>query len=537
LSRTEALQRSGARVAIQTPTVEGSLRLTGARFDDLKLKTYHQTVDPKSPEVHLLSPSGTDYPYFVEFGWSAADSKTPMPGDSTPWTLVSGTVLAPGHPVVLTWDNGQGLIFRREIAVDDQYMFTVSDTVTNQSGSAATLYPYGLVVRDGYPPHQIYSLLHEGFVGVAGDKLQDPSYDDFKDDGTPPKTFTSTGGWLGITDKYWMAALIPPQNETINGTFRATAYGGTKSYQSNYALGGRKLAPGATTTLRQRLFAGAKVVDTLRGYESAYGIARFDYAVDWGWFIFLTQPLFWLLDKIYRYVGNFGFAIIAATVVIRGVLYPLANASFKSMNKMKKVQPEMERLKQRFGDDQQKLQQEMMELYKREKVNPLSGCLPLLVQFPILFSFYKVQLVTIEMFHAPFYGWIKDLSAPDPTSILNLFGLLPYHIPVWVPAYISIGLWPILMGMTQWVQQKLNPAVADPVQARIFSLMPIFMTALFAGFPSGLVIYYTWNNMLSIAQQWVMMSREGVKVHLFENLKPPAFVRRQLARLDPRAKK
>jgi YidC/Oxa1 family membrane protein insertase len=528
LGRTEALKSSGPRVAIETPTLEGSLRLTGARFDDLRLKKYHQTTDPKSPEVDLLTPSGANYPYFAEFGWSAADGKTPVPGDKTPWKLVSGDVLSPGHPVVLSWDNGQGLVFTRSISVDDKYLFTVADTVTNQSAAPAVLYPYGLVVRDGYPPHQIYSLLHEGFVGVANDKLQDPSYSDFKDADTPPKTFSSTGGWLGITDKYWMAALIPPQDENFDGTFRAMPYGGDKSYQSNYALAARKLAPGATTTLTQRLFAGAKVVDALRGYESAYGIERFDYAVDWGWFIFLTQPLFWLLDKFYRYLGNFGLAIIAATVVIRAFLFPLANASFRSMSKMKKVQPEMERIKQRFADDQARQQQEMMELYKREKVNPLAGCLPLLIQFPIMFSFYKVQLVTIEMYHAPFFGWIKDLSAPDPTSILNLFGLLPYHIPTWVPAFISIGVWPVLMGITQWVQTKMNPAPGDPVQARIFGLMPIFMTFMFAGFPVGLVIYYTWQNLLSIAQQWVMMSREGVPVHLFENLKPPAFIRRLL---------
>jgi YidC/Oxa1 family membrane protein insertase len=536
LSRAEALKGSGPRIAIETATLEGSLRLTGARFDDLKLKKYHQTTDPKSPKVDLLTPSGTNYPYFAEFGWSAGNDKTPMPGDKTPWKLIRGDVLSPGHPVVLSWDNGQGLVFTREISVDDKYMFAVTDTVTNRSAAPALLYPYGLVVRDGYPPHQIYSLLHEGFVGVANDKLQDPSYSDFKDEGTPPKTFSSTGGWLGITDKYWMAALIPPQDENFDGTFRAMPYGGTKSYQSNYALAARKLAPGATTTLTQRLFAGAKVVDILRGYENAYGIARFDYAVDWGWFIFLTQPLFWLLDKFYRYLGNFGLAIIAATVVIRAVLFPLANASFKSMSKMKKVQPEMERIKQRFSDDQARLQQEMMELYKREKVNPLAGCLPLLIQFPILFSFYKVQLVTIEMYHAPFFGWIKDLSAPDPTSILNLFGLFPYHIPGWVPIYISIGLWPVLMGITQWVQTKMNPAPPDPVQARIFSLMPVFMTCMFAGFPVGLVIYYTWNNLLSIAQQWLMMSREGVKVHLFENLNPPAFIRRLFDGFGPTGK-
>ncbi len=526
LTRAEALKRGGARVLIQTPTVDGSFLLKGARFDDLKLKKYRETVDPKSPEIDLLAPTGTAYPYFAEFGWTAANRKIVMPDDQTPWRVKSGTVLSPGKPVTLTWDNGQGLIFTRTISVDDEYMFSVTDSVTNTSTEKTTLYPYALVVRDGVPKHQTYWVLHEGFVGVADDKLQDPTYADFKDAGTPPKTFSSTGGWLGITDKYWMAALIPPQNAKFNGAYRATPYGGDKSYQANYSLPGRTLEPGQSTTVTQRLFAGAKVVDTLRNYEHTLGIQRFDYAIDWGWFIFLTQPLFWLLDKFYRYLGNFGLAIILATVVIRLLLFPLANASFKSMSKMKKVQPEMERIKKLYADDQARQQQEMMELYKREKVNPLMGCLPMLVQIPILFSLYKVMFVTIEMYHAPFYGWIKDLSAPDPTSILNLFGLLPYHVPSFVPVFLSVGIWPILMGMTQWVQTKLNPAPGDPVQAKMFALMPVVMTFMFAAFPAGLVIYYTWNNLLSVTQQYVMMKRQGVPVHLFENLKPPAFVRR-----------
>ncbi|MBU6299595.1 MAG: membrane protein insertase YidC [Alphaproteobacteria bacterium] len=530
LTRAEALKRGGARVRIQTPTVDGSLRLVGARFDDLRLKKYHDTVDPKSPEVDLLAPTGTAYPYFAEFGWTAGKSKIAVPGDKTPWQLKSGSVLSPGNPVTLTWDDGQGLIFTRTISVDDQYMFTVTDSVVNKSDEKTTLYPYALVVRDGVPKHQTYWVLHEGFVGVAGDKLQDPTYDHFKDAGTPPETFSSTGGWLGITDKYWMAALIPPQNAKFDGAYRATPFGGDKSYQANYSLPDRTLEPGQSATVTQRLFAGAKVVDTLRSYEHTLGIARFDYAVDWGWFIFITQPLFWLLDKFYRYLGNFGLAIILATVVIRALLFPLANSSFKSMSKMKKVQPEMERIKKLYADDQARQQQEMMELYKREKVNPLTGCLPMVVQIPILFSLYKVMFVTIEMYHAPFYGWIKDLSAPDPTSFINLFGLLPYHVPSFVPVFLSVGIWPILMGITQWVQTKLNPAPGDPVQAKMFALMPVVMTFMFAAFPSGLVIYYTWNNLLSVTQQYVMMKRQGVPVHLFENLKPPAFVRRLVDR-------
>ena len=362
--------------------MDGSFLLKGSRFDDLKLKKYHETVDPKSPEIDLLAPSGSAYPYFAEFGWSAAGAKIALPNDQTPWQLKNGTVLSPGKPVTLVWDNGQGLVFTRTIAVDEQYMFTVTDSVENKSGAKTVLYPYALVVRDGVPTHSTSYLLHEGFVGVANDKLKDPTYDDFKKDGTPPETFDSTGGWVGITDKYWMAAVVPPQDEKYNGAFRATPYGGTKSYQANYSLSGRTLAPGQTITATQRLFAGAKVVDTLRAYERSLGIQRFDLAVDWGWFIFLTQPLFWLLDKLNRYLGNFGLAIIMATVVIRLLLFPLANASFKSMGKMKKVQPEMERIKKLYADDKVRQQQEMMELYKREKVNPVTGCLPMMVQIP-----------------------------------------------------------------------------------------------------------------------------------------------------------
>ena len=542
LPRSLALKQGGARILVKTPTVDGSILLKGARFDDLKLKNYRETVDPKSPEIDLLAPSGSEYPYFAQFGWSSTNSKLALPNERTPWTLKSGSVLSPGHPVTLTWDNGQGLTFTRTIAVDDQYMFTVTDSVTEASGGKTVLYPYALVVRDGVPKHQTFSMLHEGFIGSAEGSLKIATYDDFKKDDAQPKTFSSTGGWLGITDKYWMAAVLPPQNEAFSGAYRATPYGGTKSYQANYSLGARNLAPGGTITVTHRLFAGAKIVDLLNAYEKNLGISRFDYAVDWGWFIVLTKPLFWVLDKISRHVGNFGLAIILATILLRILLFPLANASFKSMGKMKKVQPEMEKIKKRFADDQQKQQQEMMELYKREKVNPLTGCLPMLVQFPILFAFYKVQIVTIEMYHAPFWGWIQDLSAPDPTSFVNLFGLLPFTVPQTLPGLLGpvafllhVGAWPILMGITQWVQFKMNPAPTDAVQAKMFALMPLIFTFMFATFPSGLVIYYTWNNLLSMAQQGYMMKKEGVPIHLFENLKPPAFLRRLFDRSNVQA--
>ena len=523
MTREAALKAGGQRVAIDTPMLDGSILLKGAKLDDLRLKKYHETIDPKSPEIVLLAPKSTDYPYYAEFGWVGASSSASgaMPDDQSVWKQEGNGTLSPGHPVTLTFDNGHGLVFSRVIAIDSQYMFNVTDSVANKSGAAANLYPFAYVAREGVPVEKTSYVLHTGFVGVAGGSEVDAKYDDFKDPGTPPKSFSSTGGWLGITDKYWLAAVIPPQGENYNGAYLgSTTQGDTKAYQANYRLSARAIAPGASVSVTHRLFAGAKVVDILKGYESKQGISQFDKAVDWGWFWFITQPLFWLLDIFYKFIGNFGLAILMLTVVVKLLFFPLANASFKSMGKMKKVQPEMERIKKSHASDQQKMQQEMMELYKREKVNPLTGCLPMLIQIPVFFSLYKVLYVTIEMRQAPFYGWVHDLSVPDPTSILNLFGLLPYHIPAFVPAYLSIGIWPILMGMTQWVQMKLNPAPTDPVQAKMFAFMPLIFTFMFAAFPAGPVIYYCWNNLLTLTQQWFIMSRQGVEIHLFSNLLP-----------------
>jgi len=537
LPRERALALGGTRIKIDTPSVDGTLMLRGARFDDLRLKHYHETSDPKSPEIVLLAPKGTNYPYFVDFGWTSAEGvKAPVPDDKSVWALVKGEKLSVGSPVTLQWDNGHGLVFTRQIAVDDQFMFTITDSVENKGANAATLYPYALVVRDGVPPGQHYWVLHEGFVGVADGTLKDASYDDFKDEGTPPKTFSSTGGWVGITDKYWMAAVVPPQNTNFDGSYLATPYGSTKAYEANYRLGARTAAPGGgTVQVVHHLFAGAKVVDTLRHYERTLGIARFDLAIDWGWFLIITQPLFWVLDQFYKLLGNFGLAILLLTVAVKLVTFPIANASAKTMAKMKKVQPEQEKIKERFKDDPVKQQQAIMELYKREKVNPLTGCVPQLLVIPVFFSLYKVFFVTIEMRQAPFYGWIHDLAAPDPTSIINLFGLLPFHPPSFIPAFLSIGIWPILMGITQWVQTKLNPAPADPIQARMFGLMPIMFTFMFATFPAGLVIYYTWNNLLGIAQQWYIMSRQGVEVHLFKNLRLDRLIGRLKGSAKPAA--
>ena len=519
LTRTQALKLGGPRIAIDTPMVDGSLLLKGARLDDLRLKTYHETTNPKSPEIVLLAPKNTDYPYYADFGWVGAKD---VPTDTSAWKRVSGNVIAPGKPVTLQWDNGHGLIFTRVIAVDNRYLFTVTDTVRNRSGATASLTPYAAITRDGVPKEKTSMYLHVGFIGVANGSEKDGDYDHFKDEGTAPVELSSTGGWTGITDKYWMAAVIPPQNAHFDGQYLGDSLpGGTKAYQANYRLAPRSLAPGAATSVTHRLFAGAKVVDILRFYQNKEGITDFDQAVDWGWFFFLTRPIFWVLDQFNHLVGNFGLAILLLTVAVKLIFFPLANVSYRSMSKMKKVQPEMERIKKQFADDPATQQKEIMDLYRREGANPLLGCLPMLIQIPVFIALYKVLYITIEMRQAPFYGWIHDLSAPDPTSFINLFGLLPFNPHTVLPAFLaflSIGIWPTLYGMTQFVQPKMNPAPADPMQARMFTFMPLIFTFMFAQFPAGLVIYYTWNNLLSVMQQYVIMRSQGVKVHLFENL-------------------
>jgi YidC/Oxa1 family membrane protein insertase len=521
MTRAAALKAGGPRIDIDTPMVDGSIQLRGARLDDLRLKTYRETVDPKSPEIVLLAPKSTDFPYYAGFGWVGQGVKTP--DDNTVWRQSSGTVLAPGNPVTLTWDNGQGLTFTRVIGIDNKYMFTVADSVANTSGKPVTLYPYGTVERQGIQKDESSMYLHVGFVGVANGSEVDAKYSDFKEPGTAPKSFASTGGWVGITDKYWMAAAVPPQNEHFDGQYLGTKTGsGVEAYQASYRLDPRAIPAGGHVTVTHRLFAGAKVVDILRGYQNDQKIARFDNAVDWGMLSFLTRPFFWVLDYLYKLFGNFGLAILGLTVVVKLLFFPLQSASFRSMSKMKKLQPEMERLKKTHADDPQKFQTAMMELYKREKANPISGCVPILLTIPVFIALYKVLFVSIEMRHAPFYGWIHDLSAPDPTSLVNLFGLLPFNPVAVLPQFLhilSIGVWPVLYGITMWVQQKLNPAPTDPVQAKMFAFMPLIFTFLFGSLPVGLVIYYCWSNTLNMLQQYIIMRREGVEVHLFENLK------------------
>jgi len=420
--------------------------------------------------------------------------------------------------VTLVYDNGEGLEFRRTIAVDDNYLFTIRDEVANKGASPVTLYPYALISRHGTPPTLGYYILHEGLIGVFGDKLQEQSYADIEK--KKEVSFTSTNAWLGITDKYWATTLLPLPTAKIQGQFSAFQ-NGTKRYQTYYNLDPQTVAPGATGSADTRLFAGAKEVSIVDGYNAQLGLNKFDLLIDWGWFYFITKPMFFTLDWIYRRVGNFGVAILILTVLIKILFFPLANKSYASMAKMKAVQPEMLAIRERFADDKMKQQQAMMELYKKEKVNPVAGCLPMLIQIPVFFSLYKVLFVTIDLRHAPFFGWIKDLSAPDPLTVFNLFGLIPWDptvVPVIGP-FLHLGPWPLIMGVTMWLQMKLNPPPPDPAQKMIFDYMPIIFTFMLASFSAGLVIYWAWNNTLSVIQQSVIMHKHGAKIQLFDNVK------------------
>ena len=510
-----ALLETTPRVAIETPLLSGSISLEGGRIDDLVLKNYREALDENSPLIELLHPLGTADAYFADFGWVAGQAGVPVPDNETSWEA-TGARLEPGQPLTLSWDNGEGLRFEQIYEVDEKYLFTVTQRVVNTGPSDTALLPFGRIVRNGTPQVQGFFILHEGFTGAFNEELEESTYDDLSDDvvgGQAKEDFTSTGGWLGITDKYWMVALIPEQGNQIEAKYHFSNQNGSERYQADYLSAARTVPAGGQIEITSRLFAGAKVVGIIEGYQDAFQIPLFDRAVDFGWFYFLTKPLFHLLDYFYHLLGNFGLAILALTVLIKLVFFPLANKSYRAMAKMRNLQPEMVKLRERFGEDRQRLNQEMMELYKREKVNPMAGCLPVLIQIPVFFALYKVLFVTIEMRHAPFYGWIADLSAPDPTSILNGFGLLPWSIPdLGFLAIISIGVWPLLMGLTMFLQTKLNPQPADPLQAKIFTWMPIFFMFLLAQFPAGLVIYWTWNNVLSIIQQYVIMKRAGAQI-------------------------
>jgi len=533
LTREEALALS-PRIAIDTPSLKGSIALKGGRIDDLTLKDYRETVDPTSPNVVLLSPAGDPHAYYAEQGF-VSDSPAndlALPTGDTLWKADTQGPLTQDSPLTLTYDNGKGLTFTRTIAVDDKYMFTISDKITNTGSEAVTLHPYGLVSRHELPHVQGFYILHEGLIGVADhgvewcgtfipSSLCEINYKKaIEKTKTTPLVFESTSGWLGITDKYWAAVVIPEQGKAFQAKFSGTQQDGRDRFQTDYLMASLTIAAGETGEAKGQVFAGAKEVGVVDGYAEKYAIPKFDLLIDWGWFYFLTKPMFFALDFFFKLVGNFGLAILIVTLCIKLVLFPLANKSYVSMSKMKLLAPEMQRIKERYGDDRMRQQQAIMELYKKEKVNPASGCLPILVQIPVFFALYKVLFVTIEMRHAPFFGWIKDLSAPDPTSVFNLFGLLPFD-PSQVPLighFLTIGAWPLVMGLTMWVQMKLNPAPPDPVQQKVFAWMPVFFTFLLASFPAGLVIYWAWNNFLSVIQQAVIMSRQGVKIELWDNI-------------------
>ncbi len=493
---------AGPRVRLESKNLSGSIALTGAAIDDVVLKGYRETPKAGADNIRLFAPPGGAGGYYAEYGWIASDPQIKVPGADTAWTASTAS-LAPGKPVTLSWDNGQGLRFSRTIAIDDSYMFTVTQKVENRGAAAVTLTPYALVNRTGTPKTEGFYILHEGPLGVFDGRLEEISYKDLVEKRQIPKT--STGGWIGITDKYWLAALVPAAANKVQGRFLHWKAGNIDKYQVDFTGEARALAPGASIEATSHLFSGAKEVRVLDGYAKTLNIANFDLAIDFGWFYFLTKPFFYLLDVLSKFLGNFGLAILAVTVLVKLLFFPLANKSYKSMNAMKKLQPRMMELKERYGNDRQRMNQEVMELYRREKVNPAASCLPILIQIPVFFALYKVLFVSIEMRHAPFYGWVHDLSAPDPTSFINLFGLLPFAVPGFIPQFISIGAWPIVMGVLMFLQMKLNPPPPDPVQAKIFMFMPVFFTFIMAPFPAGLVIYWAWNNLLSIAQQWYIM--------------------------------
>jgi YidC/Oxa1 family membrane protein insertase len=519
VSRDESLKLS-PRIAIKTPSLEGSIALKGGRLDDLVLAKYRETVDPNSAKVTLLSPAGGPNPYFAEHGWVAqAGGQTKVPDRDTVWTVEKGDALTPETPVTLNWDNGQGLVFRRTLSVDKEYMFKIVDEVENRTAADVALLPYARVHRVGTSNVVANYILHEGLIGVSGKEgLQELTYAGAVDNGLPKKLENVTGGWLGITDKYWAATLIPDQKEPYRATYsamKAANPGERNAFQADYLRGAVVIPPNARKGVEGHLYAGAKQATLIDSYEKALGIQNFDRMIDWGWFYFITKPMFTVLELINGLVKNFGVSILILTVLVKAAFYPLANKQYTSMARMKKLQPEMQRLKELYKDDPQRQQKETFELYRKEKINPLAGCWPILLQIPVFFALYKVLFVTIDMRHAPFFGWIKDLSAPDPTSMFNLFGLLPFS----VPEFLHIGVWPLIMGITMWVQMQLNPPQPDPIQQRVFAWMPVIFTFLLASFPAGLVIYWAWSNSLSIAQQWTINTKNGAEIHLMSNIK------------------
>ena len=534
------------RLTVDTPALTGSISLLGGRIDDLSLKSYRETLDPASPMVRLLSPVGQEHPYYAVFGWGPGTGLTAddVPGARTEWRIVKGGTLAPDAPVTLQWQNAKGMTFTREISVDDRYMFTVTDTVQNAGSAAVSLFPYGIVARHGQPAGlQNFFVLHEGMVSRTDGTLTEQKYKDLmelpvveREAAQAEVVDATTDGWIGFTDKYWMTTLIPEQGVPFTAVTKYVP--GADIYQTETRKPVQELAAGGSVSATVRLFAGAKEWATIRAYEKDLGVAGFIDSIDWGWFFFLTKPIFAVLHWLNAAIGNMGLAIIALTFVLKLLVLPLAYKSYVSMAKMKELQPELEALKERAGEDKQKLQKEMMQLYRDKKVNPAAGCLPILIQIPIFFALYKVIFVTIELRHAPFFGWLKDLSAPDPSSIYNLFGLLPWDAPAHGSflALIFIGITPIILGITMWLQQKLNPQPTDPVQQQVFAWMPWIFMFMLGGFASGLVVYWITNNLITFAQQYIIMRSHGHKPDIFGNIKA-GFKKREPVPVADKSKK
>ncbi|PBB81453.1 membrane protein insertase YidC [Mesorhizobium sp. WSM3879] len=512
-SRDQAVAAT-KRIKIDTPSLEGSINLTGARLDDLKLKHYTETVDKNSPEIQLLNPQALPTGYFAEIGFVGTDKTGAVPSSDTVWSVEGNPTLTPSTPVTLTYTNDKGLTFKRTISVDNDYMFTVSDTVQNSGSAAVSLFNYGRVTRYDKPAVASTYVLHEGLIGVTGTEgLTEYKYAAIEKD-KEVKPGKSTDGWLGITDKYWAVTMVPTEKQPFQPRY-GYFEDGRHRYQSDFLTDPINIEAGQSATIETEVFAGAKEVAKINSYEADRHIRQFNLLIDWGWFYFITKPMFWLIDTLYKFFGNFGLAILATTVIVKAIFFPLANKSYASMANMKKVQPKMLEIREKYADDKMKQQQAMMELYKTEKINPLAGCWPVALQIPVFFSLYKVLYITIEMRHAPFFGWIHDLAAPDPTSVFNLFGLLPFAPPAFLP---HMGAWAVVMGITMFLQMRMNPTPPDPTQAAVFTWMPVLFTFMMGSFPAGLVIYWAWNNLLSILQQGVIMKRQGAKIELWDNL-------------------
>jgi len=505
----EAVLNAFPRIKIATDRVIGSIRLKGALIDDLTLLNYRQTIKKDSPNIVILSPLNTENPYYAQFGWVSQTAGITVPDADTVWTADRDT-LSVGSPVTLRWTNPEGIEFSQVVSLDENFMFSIRQQVKNSSDKSVTLNPYGLISLTGTPETSGFWILHEGMTGAFDGTLQEESYSSLQDEDDGVIAPDGQSNWIGITAKYFATALVPDQKTENKGRWVHNAPRGAKEkYQADYLASASVLAPGQTGEYATKLFAGAKEVRLLDSYRDNLGLPVFDKLVDFGWFYYLTKPIFYAIEYFNRILGNFGLAILLLTVLIKIAFFPLANKSYRSMSRLKKLQPKMVEIRDRYKDDRQRQNQAMMELYKKEGANPMSGCFPILIQIPVFFALYKVLFVTIEMRHAPFFGWIQDLSAPDPLGILILFGLVPWDVPQAL-AIVNIGIWPIIMGLTMFLQQKLNPQPADPMQAKIFMVLPIVFTFLLGGFPAGLVIYWAWNNTLSIGQQWLIMRQMGI---------------------------